>query len=727
MANANIKLARELENNNFIQTRYKDTLKRMISLNLPSLTNKELDKAIDYSMNKRYKQVESKVYNNYTEKTAVNTLAELTDYIYSKEPICTAWGVLFKKHGVVPNPLTKLIHMFMLNRDKEKKIMFQYPKGSEEFEEHNLLQLLAKVDTNAIYGALGNVSCIFYNLHVAASITYEGRSYISAAIMFFEMFLSNNVKFASLNEVITFIDNVRQESPNRHYDDKIILDRNIEPIEVLSQLVLTCGDFRHGKVKWVPDQRDLDIIWEQLNNISQEDLNRIYYKNNLYAFLDNTSMTKALIYLLQSMTEPYLDPNETPDYIKVELDTFCDLLREYVFYNHQIIDRIDRNTNMIKNVSLISDTDSTIVSFDAFYNYTLGKIKETGADIEISKYYIDGVSYIQDDANGNPTYRGVYYDPVEWDYDFYNEKVIEKERLIHPLEVIPQDNLRYSIINIIGHCCGILCNEYIEGHTKMGYSYDQGRKTMMYLKNEFTFKRALLTDNKKNYAAIQTLQEGNIVPDDNMNDLAITGLAIKKSTLPKETRDELQKILYEDILKPENIDQVKLIKDLAIFEDKIFQSLRNGEKSYYKPVSIKAIGRYEDPLGIQGIKASLIWNAVRNQDLEAIDLDAKNNIDVVKTNINMSTIENIREEFPEEYDKLKGLLTGEIQADLSKVLKGQITTIAVPRNVKTPEWLTHLINYTEITNDNIKNFPVDSVGIRRLGKDNVNYSNILSL
>ena len=725
MANANIKLARELQNNTFIQTQYKDTLKRMLSLNLPSLTNRELDEAIDYSMNKRYKAVESKVYNNYTEKTVVNTLAELTDYIYSREPICTAWGVLFKKHGVVPNPLTKLIHMFMLNRDKEKDIMFQYPKGSEDYEEHNLLQVLAKVDTNAIYGALGNNACIFYNIHVAASITYQGRSYISAAIMFFEMFLSNNVKFASLNEVITYIDNIRQEAPNRRYNDRLILDRNIEPIEVLNKLILTCGDFRHGKIKWVPDQRDLDIIWEQLNNLSQEDLNRIYYKNNLYSFLDNTSMTKALIYLLKSMTVPYLDPNKMPKGVEVEMDTFCDLLREYVFYNHQIIDRIDRNTHMIKNVSLISDTDSTIVSFDAFYHYVLEKVK--GMNFEIDKYYIDGVSYIKDDEDGNPTFRGVTYDPVEYDYDFYSEKVIEKERLIHPLEVIPQDNLRYSIINIIGHCCGILCNEYIEGHTIKGHSYDKSRKTMMYLKNEFTFKRALLTDAKKNYAAIQTLQEGNIVPDHNMNDLAITGLAIKKSTLPKETREELQKILYEDILKPENIDQVRLIKDLAIFENKIFESLRNGGKEYYKPVSIKAYGRYEDPLGQQGIKASLIWNAVRNPDLEAIDLDAKNNIDVVKTNININTIENIRNDFPEEYEKLSKLLSGEINKDLSKVLKGQINTIAVPRNVKTPEWLTHLIDYTSITNDNIKNFPVESVGIRRLGKDNVNYSNILSL
>ena len=727
MAAVNPQIAIQLQNSSFIQSIYKTTLKRMVSLNLPMLSTQEIDKAIDYSMNKRYKPVESKVYNNYTEKTATNTLLELTDYIYEREPIKTAWGVLFQKRGVKPNPLTKLIHMFMLNRDKEKKIMFQYPKGSEEYEEHNLLQLLAKVDTNAIYGALGNVACIFYNLHVAASITYQGRSYISAAIMFFEMFLSNNVKFGSLNEVITFIDNVRTEAPKRHYNDKEILDRNITPEEVLSKLVLTCGDFRHGKIKWVPDQRDLDIIWEQVNNLSQEDLNRIYYKNNLYEFLDNTSMTRALMYILKSMTVPYLDPNKVPDNIKVEMETFCDLLREYVFYDHQIIDRIDRNTNMIKNVSLISDTDSTIVSFDAFYNYTLQKIQQTGilSELEIAKYYVDGVAYMEDDKNGNPTYRGVTYDDPVYDYDFFNKKVIEQERLINPLEIIPQDNLRYSIINIIGHCCGVLCNEYIESHTKMGGSYDKNQQTMMYLKNEFTFKRTLLTQVKKGYAAIQTVQEGNLVPDENMNDLAITGLQIKKSTLAQATRDELQKILYEDILKPDYIDQVKVIKDLAIFEDRIFQSLRSGQKEFYKPDSIKAIGRYDDPMRIQGIKASLVWNEVRDRDLEAIDLNAKNNIDIVKTNITLATIESIKEQFPEEYDRLYNLLNG--NSELSKTLKGSIDTIAVPRNVKTPEWITHLINYKEITNDNIKNFPIESIGIMRLGKDNVNYSNIISL
>ena len=173
--------------------------------------------------------------------------------------------------------------------------------------------------------------------------------------------------------------------------------------------------------------------------------------------------------------------------------------------------------------------------------------------------------------------------------------------------------------------------------------------------------------------------------------------------------------------------EVKLIKDLAIFEDKIFQSLRSGGKEYYKPASIKAISRYEDPLGIQGIKASLVWNEVRNRDLAAIDLEAKNNIDIVKTNITPGTIEKIKYDFPDEYERLRKLLNGETNKELAKILKGEITTIAVPRDVKTPEWVTHLINYTEITNDNIKNFPVESIGLMRMDKTNVNYSNILKL
>ena len=45
---------------------------------------------------------------------------------------------------------------------------------------------------------------LLYNINVATSITSQGRALVSSASMCFEMFLANNVKFGSLNEVVEF-------------------------------------------------------------------------------------------------------------------------------------------------------------------------------------------------------------------------------------------------------------------------------------------------------------------------------------------------------------------------------------------------------------------------------------------------------------------------------------------------------------------------------------------
>ena len=714
--------------NNIVNDKYKEVMLRMTKLLYPNLSEDILDKALEKSINKRYEQHECSVVNNYT-KTQVPQddstkfyIRDLTNYIMSKEPICTSWGVMFKHHSEVPNPLADMIKKFMDLRNIHKSEMFKHPKGTEEFAAFNLLQLLDKVDANAVYGVLGQASSIFYNIYVAASITAEGRSLITSVILFFEMFLSNNVKFGSFDEIITYIYHVISEKNNRKYNDRIILDRNISREECFAKIIYTCGDIIEGRVKWLPSDKEMDIIWRILLSLPQEDINRLYYKNNLIAFVDNSSITRAIIYILESLKSPFMNPNEPPEEIKVELETLTDLMREYVYYRYPIFDKIDKRDSMIMNVCAISDTDSAIVCLDGWYRYILDKVKDMSFTISDREFDID------EDIENEPS--------TELDYDFIRDEIKKKKKKIKLMTIVPQEGLRYSIINIMAHICGVLVNEYMVEYTKNAHSFSPDRKCLIISKNEYLMKRMLLTMGKKHYATKLEIQEGNTIPDTMDESLDIKGLEINKSTVNENVRKELKRILYEDIINCDTIDQVKVIKDLKILETQIYQSLQLGDKTYYKPASIKSMSGYDDPMRIQGVKASYIWNIVKDPDLEAIDLTVRNTIDIVKVIINERNVDKVKEKYPEVYDKLIQVLRDpNIQnfgssvdnARGKTVGDGEITALAIPIDVETPEWVMEFIDYTSIINDCLSSFPIESIGITKMNRSSINYTNIISL
>lgn len=101
-----------------------------------------ISNAIDYSINKRYQKNMCKVDNSYTHQVNQMSLLALADYIADREPIVTAHGTMFKKHADAPNPMGVVIQQFLDQRGKDKKMMFKFPKGSEEYEKYNLMQQL---------------------------------------------------------------------------------------------------------------------------------------------------------------------------------------------------------------------------------------------------------------------------------------------------------------------------------------------------------------------------------------------------------------------------------------------------------------------------------------------------------------------------------------------------------------------------------------------------------
>ena len=190
-------------------------------------------------------------------------------------------------------------------------------------------------------------SCIYYNLYTACSVTSQGKSANSAAALFFESFLNNNVPLGSMNELVTFIHNVINEK--RFYNDRDILDRDIDIAECFYQLMSSTG------WGWIPSEEEMEIIWNMLSQLGQEDINRLFYKNNLFNFIDNSRVKNAIINFLCKLDKPYMDPNEIPEEASVELDIVYDMIREYVYYQHQMIDRLDKMYFLIRSNSIIQD------------------------------------------------------------------------------------------------------------------------------------------------------------------------------------------------------------------------------------------------------------------------------------------------------------------------------------------------------------------------------------
>ena len=142
---------------NPILTKYKSVARDLIKLQFPLLGMDEIDAAIDWSISSRLTDHNVQVDNNYKNQTIDMTLLQVAKYIIEREPIVTSYGVMFKKHGEVPNPVYDLIDGFIKNRKKLKKEMFLYPRGSENFEKLNLLQLLAKIKCQS--RCIGIYSC----------------------------------------------------------------------------------------------------------------------------------------------------------------------------------------------------------------------------------------------------------------------------------------------------------------------------------------------------------------------------------------------------------------------------------------------------------------------------------------------------------------------------------------------------------------------------------------
>lgn len=163
------------------------------------------------------------------------------------------------------------------------------------------------------------------------------------------------------------------------------------------------------------------------------------------------------------------------------------------------------------------------------------------------------------------------------------------------------------------------------------------------------------------------------------------------------------------------------MKRLVLLEKEIYNSIMNKETKYYRPDNIAAISSYKkDPLSVNGITAAMIYNEMRSEDMPAINLEERNKIIKIKLDISKKNVGKIKDLYPDEYEKLVALLN-------HPTLSGKLGTIGLPVDSPIPDWVLAFVDFNAIINDMLKNFPLDSIGLKRLDNDYLNVSNIVQL
>ena len=531
------------------------------------------------------------IHNDYQDDSTVQcSLLSLANWIDSDRPICAGNGTFFKNHDKVVSPIQHVIDNRIAARKSYQKIRDQYDENSYEYSYYDMMQAEAKIKINSIYGSFGTTTFQLYNKYTASATTGTAQALISATEQGIEAFLSNNVLFRSLDECIIYITNILTKDI---YTDEIL--HSVTPIsDPMTVFNLLKSRFYEYLDSYTP------IIMRILSNISTDELTKIYYKNNIYALMDNDIMQTTLKRIFH-ITKEFKNPNNVPENISQDLDfvwAYCD---ELVFYNHSYTEPIKRLKECMRESVVLIDTDSNIVNIEPWVDY----LKDT-----------------------------VWYT---------SESSMDEE------------DLTFASVNIIAFLITKMIRGLLDSFAERRKVLDRF-KPRLNMKNEFYFTRMILAKVKKRYMSAIALKEGRLF---NPKKIDIKGHDFKKAGVNQDIHDSIVRIAKDYILEPKEINIGAILRELDSLENDIRESLKKGERKYLLRLNCKVMKAYKNPMSQGSVKGPLLWNIIYPEneimipdklDTLIIKIKSEKDLDIIK------------DRFPKEYDKLvNDVFNGPIQ------------------------------------------------------------------
>ena len=181
----------------------------------------------------------------------------------------------------------------------------------------------------------------------------------------------------------------------------------------------------------------------------------------------------------------------------------------------------------------------------------------------------------------------------------------------------------------------------------------------MNMKNEYLFKRFLLTSRKKNYVGSIKLKEGGVYENSKLD---IKGLSFSKSNFNKELCDNVED-LVKDIMMDEEISLQKILSELRNIDEKVESELKSDKAIKYFDIDKVSDDPGDLPIYDHRVNAVNLWNFIGNGD--EIELPAA----FYTAHLDLSNIDKIKEKYPERFKDLTEYLLDKMHDDNLHKLK----------------------------------------------------------
>ena len=473
------------KNGTFIK-KYKKKMVSIIKSMDSSLSEDEIKKIVQDMIDERLQNPEVIADNNVTGEKRETTLLSVLDWAYEKEspPIFAGNFTFYKNQDEAFNPIGNMLKGFLTKRSAFKKQMFKSIDILHLYQYYDRLQTNTKKLANSYYGAAGMPSSPFYSLYSGPATTSSAQMAISTAMNLFEGLVADNYIFLDCTECVEWAHEMLDEKNfDGFVDDFITMHSDREVVERLLSKILQRQD------------NDEEVLYALVSELSDDELTLLYYKNNIFDFINDNSFIKNLILDIFESIEnlPYadpkdkewfiklpkehqkeflgksaddynkyvnktyfMDPNDVPENIERPLALFTEYALKFVYCRYMAFDRIYRLRNFKRKTVTIIDTDSNILSLDTLINFIYDKVVE-GRTFGRSK-----------------------------------------------------ENNDFIAVNTITYLLTKAVSDGLENYSKKA-NMSEAYQHYISMKNEFYFDKLLIGDSKKRYLSKILLREGNLI------------------------------------------------------------------------------------------------------------------------------------------------------------------------------------------------------------------------